>query len=265
MPVFREKPARPRSFARGSGVLQISPFTTIQDHFYAWRDGGVFERMLDALRTLARAQAGRSPAPTAAATGSQSARRRRRAGPAGTTPAGRPGPEAPPGGGRRGVPDRGAGARGGRAGPGRGAGRDPGDAGKAPQVRKLRADGGCAGPKPGAALARHGLGPVIEIVQRPKETRDFTVPCRRWVVERTFAWLSWCRRPGRRTWSGRWRARWPGCGSRRAGSWSGGWRGAKRLETNNIMISLTYDSASESSRALVLTSCQDDGKQVLHD
>ena len=51
-----------------------------------------------------------------------------------------------------------------------------------------------AGPKLEAALAEHGLGPILEIVHRPKETRGFTVLYRRWVVERTFAWLSWCRR-----------------------------------------------------------------------
>jgi len=68
---------------------------------------------------------------------------------------------------------------------------------KAPQVTKLWADGGYAGPKPGAALAARGPGPVTGIVRRPRETGGFTVPCRRRVVERTFGWLSWCRRLGR--------------------------------------------------------------------
>ncbi len=65
---------------------------------------------------------------------------------------------------------------------------------KAPQVTKLWADGGYAGPKLEAALAEHGLGSIVEIVQRPRETRGFTVLYRRWVVERTFAWMSRCRR-----------------------------------------------------------------------
>ncbi len=61
-------------------------------------------------------------------------------------------------------------------------------------MTKPLADGGYAGPKPGAALAEHGLGPVIGIVRKPDGTRGFTVPYRRRVVERTFAWMSRCRR-----------------------------------------------------------------------
>ena len=43
------------------------PFTTVQNYFHAWRDDGVLERMMDALRDLAREQAGRSAPPTAVA------------------------------------------------------------------------------------------------------------------------------------------------------------------------------------------------------
>ncbi|MDE2792155.1 MAG: transposase [Paracoccaceae bacterium] len=45
------------------------PSTSVQNHFYAWRDYG---RMLDALRTLARELEGRSAEPMAAAVDSQS-------------------------------------------------------------------------------------------------------------------------------------------------------------------------------------------------
>ena len=65
---------------------------------------------------------------------------------------------------------------------------------KAPQVTKLWADGGYAGPKLEEALKDRGLGSIIEIVQKPKETRGFTILYRRWAVERTFAWMSRCRR-----------------------------------------------------------------------
>ena len=42
------------------------PCTTVQHSFCTWRDTGVLERMLDELRVLARAQAGRDAEPTAA-------------------------------------------------------------------------------------------------------------------------------------------------------------------------------------------------------
>ena len=45
--------------------------------------------------------------------------------------------------------------------------------------------------------ARAVGGWVVEIVARPKEQRGFAVLPRRWVVERTFAWLGRCRRPSK--------------------------------------------------------------------
>ncbi len=39
-----------------------------------------------------------------------------------------------------------------------------------------------------------GLPDVIRIVEKPEDVKGFTVPCRRWVVERTFAWMGRCRR-----------------------------------------------------------------------
>ncbi len=39
-----------------------------------------------------------------------------------------------------------------------------------------------------------GLPDVIRIVEKPKNVKGFTVPYRRWVVERTFAWMGRCRR-----------------------------------------------------------------------
>ena len=57
------------------------PFTTVWNYFHAWRDGGVLERMMDALRGPAREQAGRAVSPTAAATGSQSVKTTETGGP----------------------------------------------------------------------------------------------------------------------------------------------------------------------------------------
>ena len=65
---------------------------------------------------------------------------------------------------------------------------------KAPDVTKIWADGGCRGPKLAAELEKLGLGSALEIVKKTKDAEEFTVPCRRWVVERTFAWMSRCRR-----------------------------------------------------------------------
>ena len=59
------------------------PFTTVQNDFYGWRDDGTLERMLDALRACARAQAGRAADPTAAAIDSQSVKTTESGGPAG--------------------------------------------------------------------------------------------------------------------------------------------------------------------------------------
>ena len=53
------------------------PLTTIQNSFYRWRDDGTLERLVDALRTRARVQAGRAVEPTAAARGPQLATKRR--------------------------------------------------------------------------------------------------------------------------------------------------------------------------------------------
>ena len=66
---------------------------------------------------------------------------------------------------------------------------------KAPHVAKLRADGECQEPNPASELKMPGLGSVLEIVKKPKDFKEeLAVPCRRWVVERTFAWMSYCRR-----------------------------------------------------------------------
>jgi transposase len=62
-----------------------------------------------------------------------------------------------------------------------------------PWLRHVFADGGYAGPKLRAALGRLGAW-TVEIVKRSDTARGFEVLPRRWVVERTFAWLGRCRR-----------------------------------------------------------------------
>ena len=62
-----------------------------------------------------------------------------------------------------------------------------------PQLRHVFADGGYAGPKLRGALAERA-GWTIEIVKRSGTVKGFEVLPRRWVVERSFAWLGRCRR-----------------------------------------------------------------------
>ena len=62
-----------------------------------------------------------------------------------------------------------------------------------PWLRHVFADGGYAGDKLAAALAKHGQW-RIEIVKRSDHAAGFYVLPRRWVVERTFAWLNRNRR-----------------------------------------------------------------------
>lgn len=62
-----------------------------------------------------------------------------------------------------------------------------------PWLRHVFADGGFAGAKLRAALNKIGCW-TIEIVKRSDAAKGFEVIARRWVVERTFAWLGRCRR-----------------------------------------------------------------------
>lgn len=62
-----------------------------------------------------------------------------------------------------------------------------------PWLRHIFADGGYAGPKLRGALDRIGTW-TLEIVKRSDAAKGFEVVQRRWVVERTFAWLGRCRR-----------------------------------------------------------------------
>ena len=62
-----------------------------------------------------------------------------------------------------------------------------------PFVERIYADGGYQGPRVRAAAARTGTW-MIEIVKRSDIAKGFVVLPKRWVVERTLAWISRNRR-----------------------------------------------------------------------
>ena len=67
---------------------------------------------------------------------------------------------------------------------------------EAPKMRHIFADGGYAGPKLRGALVSLGRW-TLQIIKRSDTAKGFEVLPRRWVVERTFAWLGRCRRLAR--------------------------------------------------------------------
>ena len=63
-----------------------------------------------------------------------------------------------------------------------------------PFLLKLYADGGYQGPQFQKALKRVLSQAETQIVKRSDRQKGFVVLPRRWVVERTLAWLNRCRR-----------------------------------------------------------------------
>ncbi len=61
-----------------------------------------------------------------------------------------------------------------------------------PFLEKIFADSAYGGPKLRKAMA--GAAWTIEVVKRPKKRKGFEVLPKRWVVERTIAWINRCRR-----------------------------------------------------------------------
>lgn len=64
--------------------------------------------------------------------------------------------------------------------------------GRLPRLQLIWADGAYAGPF--VAWVARQLGWLVQTVLRPVGVKGFVLLPRRWVVERTFAWLSRCRR-----------------------------------------------------------------------
>ena len=66
--------------------------------------------------------------------------------------------------------------------------------GRWPFLEKLFADGGYSGPLFRAAAKKVIAKLKVEIVKRSDQAKGFEVLPKRWIVERTFAWLCRCRR-----------------------------------------------------------------------
>ncbi len=64
-----------------------------------------------------------------------------------------------------------------------------------PFIERLIGDAGYQGPKMAAAVARTGAW-TLEIIRRCDRHRFIVLP-KRWIVERTLAWISRCRRLAR--------------------------------------------------------------------
>jgi transposase len=171
------------------------PFTTVQNHFYAWRDSGLWEQIVCLLVMAARDAEGRAAAPTAVVVDSQSVETTEAGGPRGFDAAKKiKGRKRQIAVDTLGLPiecqitpadvqDRDA---------------------LAPLLRDVRrkspfvttcfADSGYNGDDAQRAAFEASRIAVTVVKRTDKEVKGFVVLPKRWVVERTFGWINRARR-----------------------------------------------------------------------
>ena len=176
----------------------LPPRSTLHDYFQRWNDDGTMGRIHHALYVECREQMGREASPTACVIDSQSVKSAEKGGHA--DPHGYDAGKKIKGKKRHILVDTAGLLLHAIVHPADIQDRDGGVLvmssmfGLFPFLKKLFADAGYQGPKFATGTAEVWPDLAIEIVKRSDTARGFKLLPRRWVVERTFAWLNRCRR-----------------------------------------------------------------------